>query len=277
MKLSIITINYNNKNGLQKTIDSVISQTFKDFEWIIIDGGSTDGSKELIEKYSSYINYWISEPDKGIYNAMNKGIVQAKGEYLQFLNSGDALYTKTTLDELFKQNLYGDIIYGDVIFIKNDNSQELIRYNKPLSLSYFISGNVINHQASFIKRELFKEQLYNENLKLVSDWEFWILQAIKGSNFQYISQTIVLYDFTGLTSKISNFQKEENELVIKNTSWAIRKDIEELFFLRRKMEDGYIKTISYFSQKGNLQRKIINFTIHILHLIDFINNKLKKE
>ena len=104
MKLSIITINYNNKNGLQKTIDSVISQTFKDFEWIIIDGGSTDGSKELIEKYSQHITYWVSEPDKGIYNAMNKGIKVAKGEYLFFLNSGDYLVQPNTINQIFTQS-----------------------------------------------------------------------------------------------------------------------------------------------------------------------------
>ena len=85
MKLSIITINYNNKEGLQRTIDSVIGQTWHDFEWIIIDGGSKDGSKELIEQYQQYFAYWCSEPDKGVYNAMNKGIKHAQGEYLLFL------------------------------------------------------------------------------------------------------------------------------------------------------------------------------------------------
>ena len=84
MKLSIITINYNNKAGLQRTIDSVICQTCKDFEWIVIDGGSTDGSKQLIEQYQSHFAYWCSEPDNGVYHAMNKGITHAKGEYLLF-------------------------------------------------------------------------------------------------------------------------------------------------------------------------------------------------
>ena len=96
MKLSIITINLNNREGLQKTIESVISQTFRDFEWIVIDGGSTDGSAELIKQYAAHFAYWVSESDKGIYNAMNKGIRQAKGEWLQFLNSGDQLYEETT-------------------------------------------------------------------------------------------------------------------------------------------------------------------------------------
>ena len=104
MKLSIITINFNNHDGLQKTINSVIAQTWKDFEWIIIDGGSTDGSKNLIEQYDKYITYWISESDKGIYNAMNKGIKIARGDYLQFLNSGDYFYNEKVIEKFCNRN-----------------------------------------------------------------------------------------------------------------------------------------------------------------------------
>ena len=89
MKLSIITINYNNREGLKKTINSVINQTFRDFEYILIDGGSEDGSKEIILQHEAQFSYWRSEKDHGIYNAMNKGILAAKGDYLLFLNSGD--------------------------------------------------------------------------------------------------------------------------------------------------------------------------------------------
>lgn len=91
MKLSIITINFNNRDGLQRTINSVLSQSFKDFEWIVIDGGSTDGSRNLLEIYKKYFSYWCSEPDKGVYNAQNKGISVAKGEYMSFMNSGDII------------------------------------------------------------------------------------------------------------------------------------------------------------------------------------------
>ncbi|MDR2910496.1 MAG: glycosyltransferase [Bacteroidales bacterium] len=91
MKLSIITINLNNVAGLQKTIESVVKQTFTDYEYIVIDGGSTDGSADIIKQHANKITYWVSEPDKGIYNAMNKGIRVAKGEYCLFLNSGDWL------------------------------------------------------------------------------------------------------------------------------------------------------------------------------------------
>ena len=100
MTLSIITINYNDVHGLQKTINSVLSQTWKDYEWIIIDGGSTDGSKELIEKYQQHFSFWCSEPDKGIYNAINKGIAHAHGDYIQFLHSGDYLFEPTTLEKV---------------------------------------------------------------------------------------------------------------------------------------------------------------------------------
>ena len=92
-KLSIITINYNNLEGLKRTVESVINQTSKEFEYIVIDGGSNDGSGAYIESKSEHIDYWVSEPDKGIYNAMNKGIAKASGEYLLFLNSGDHLFS----------------------------------------------------------------------------------------------------------------------------------------------------------------------------------------
>ena len=111
-KLSVITINYNNKNGLIKTINSVINQTYKDFEFIIIDGGSTDGSLEVIQEYSGQINYWVSEPDNGIYHAMNKGIVMAKGEYCNFMNSGDCFFDEQVLKNAFSHNLSVDIFIG---------------------------------------------------------------------------------------------------------------------------------------------------------------------
>ena len=99
MKYSIITVNYNNKEGLRNTIESVIHQTYRDFEFIVIDGGSTDGSAEVLKEYDSQITYWVSEKDKGIYNAMNKGIAKATGDYLNFMNSGTASTTKRYYSE----------------------------------------------------------------------------------------------------------------------------------------------------------------------------------
>jgi glycosyltransferase involved in cell wall biosynthesis len=112
--LSIITINYNNRPGLQKTFNSVLGQFYKDFEYIIIDGGSTDGSKELIEKNATAFSYWVSEKDQGIYNAMNKGIIKAKAKYLLFLNSGDFLVDEKSLESISLSSHDEDIICADI-------------------------------------------------------------------------------------------------------------------------------------------------------------------
>ena len=121
-KLSIITINYNNFEGLNRTLKSVINQNLKNFEYIVIDGGSTDGSKELIEKYADKISYWVSEPDRGIYHAMNKGIVKASGEYLLFMNSGDLFYNNFILNEVIDDISKYDLIYFDIL-IRDGNKE----------------------------------------------------------------------------------------------------------------------------------------------------------
>ena len=118
MKYSIITVNFNNKEGLRKTIESVIHQSFCDFEYIVIDGGSTDGSMDIIKEYESHINYWVSEPDKGIYNAMNKGILKAQGDYINFMNSGDCLYDNNVLNNTLPY-LTADIVYGRLFYFKD--------------------------------------------------------------------------------------------------------------------------------------------------------------
>ncbi|MFZ3274524.1 MAG: glycosyltransferase, partial [Lutibacter sp.] len=117
MLLSIITINFNNLEGLKKTMASVLGQTWKEFEYIIIDGGSTDGSAAYIESQSQHLNYWVSESDKGIYNAMNKGIKVAHGEYLLFLNSGDEFYDLEVLEKNNAAIHTEDFVYFDILLI----------------------------------------------------------------------------------------------------------------------------------------------------------------
>ena len=174
MKLSIITINYNNLEGLKRTYDSVVSQTCQDFEWIIIDGGSTDGSREFIEERQDKFAYWCSEPDKGIYNAMNKGIAKATGEYLQFLNSGDNLVDDKVIEEFLTLDWNEDIISGDIIV---DNDETDVRYNPDddvLDIDTMRRG-CIYHPSSYIKKELFDNYgLYDEKLRIVSDWKFFL-------------------------------------------------------------------------------------------------------
>jgi glycosyltransferase involved in cell wall biosynthesis len=211
-KISIITVNYNDKIGLKKTIESVVKQTFVDYEFIIIDGGSTDGSREIIEEYADRISYWVSEPDKGIYNAMNKGIRSATGYFVLFLNSGDIFYDNKVLSEI--DSLIGidfDIYYGDII-VKKQNSQRLKKYPDELSFSYFYT-NALCHQSCFIKRELFYEHFfYNEDYKIYSDGEFFMYTiCCKNVPYKHIDLTISIYDFTGISSnpKFEKLHQEE--------------------------------------------------------------------
>ena len=198
MKLSIITVNLNNRDGLKRTIDSVVSQTFTDYEWIVIDGGSSDGSRELIEQYSDHFAYWCSEPDKGIYNAMNKGIAHAKGEWLQFLNSGDWLFDSGTLERVFTQTFSEEILYGD--FIEYNNGK-YGRYYLPNKISlHYLQYRDINHQSMFINSSKIDKMYYDESIKIVADWHMFISLALKGYSFRHLDFPIVYYDGTGISN-----------------------------------------------------------------------------
>lgn len=174
MKISIITINYNNAIGLEKTILSILNQNYSNFEYIIIDGNSSDGSKDIILKYKEKITYWISEPDNGIYNAMNKGINVAKGEYLLFMNSGDILVNDKNILTICEEKLCQDIIAFDC-FLEKDNTIVGRRTHIENPTFFYVFRNGFKHQSTFIKRSLFEKLgLYNENYKIASDYEFWI-------------------------------------------------------------------------------------------------------
>ena len=201
MKLSIITINYNNRDGLQKTIDSIVSQSFKDFEWIVIDGGSTDGSRELIEQHAERFSYWVSEPDKGVYNAMNKGIVQAKGEYINFMNSGDGFASSTILEEIFSASHTADVLYGYMMRGGLDGEVNNLSMMKPnlTWIDFYQDG--LPHQATFIKRSLFNQfGLYDENLKAVSDWKFFVNAFVyHKTTSEFIPKKIAVYAEGGIS------------------------------------------------------------------------------
>lgn len=169
MKLSVITINYNNRDGLEKTIKSVINQTSKDMEYIIIDGSSTDGSIDVIKRYNDQINYWVSEPDKGIYNAMNKGVNKASGDYCIFMNSGDCFADEVVVEDVLKIGLKTDIVTGGIVFGPNNTFYG----PKSVTLRHFFKKSLA-HQASFIRTSVLREIPYDETLRIVSDWKFFI-------------------------------------------------------------------------------------------------------
>ena len=205
IKVSIITINYNNDRGLEETMKSVFSQTFRDYEYIIIDGGSTDGSREMIRQSSDKLHYWVSEKDGGVYNAMNKGIAKASGEYCYFLNSGDYLWSADVLEKVFAMSSGEDIVYGNMIHGRSETVEHGL---KDVTFFDFFTGSIY-HQSAFIKTSLFQTVgPYNESLKVVSDWEFFIKAIfLHHCSLKYVNVDVALYEVGGLS-----FQNLENNL-----------------------------------------------------------------
>lgn len=211
-KLSIITINYNNREGLEKTIKSVIEQTTHDFEYIIIDGGSTDGSVEVIKEYEKYIDYWVSEPDNGIYNAMNKGVRVAHGDYCQFLNSGDWLFSNFVIEKIINYlNFDIDIIIGYIHHYKKNKIFNRSYILNPINttLNKLITTSLA-HQGSFIKTKLLKKIPYDENMKSVGDWNFYIDAYLAHAKFAHLDFDIAYFE-PGGTSKDGEFAIQEGE------------------------------------------------------------------
>ncbi|WDF62873.1 glycosyltransferase family 2 protein [Flavobacterium sp. KACC 22763] len=241
--LSIITINYNNKIGLEKTIQSVISQTFKDIEYIVIDGGSKDGSKEYIETQKDFIYYWISEPDKGIFNAMNKGIEVSSGEYLLFLNSGDSLNLNTSLDDFINhEGFHGDIVYGDYKF---ENGQKIFPdYLTP----FFFVRTSLPHQSTFFRRKVFDEMgFYNEKYKIVSDREFFIKCFLRNRfTFTHINYLLTLYDLSGISNNSLHKEEQasENERMFRENYGIFYEDYKNMICLQRELNQVKKQTIS---------------------------------
>lgn len=247
-KLSIITINFNNSFGLQKTIQSVIEQTYSDFEFIVIDGGSSDSSVDVIKQYADKIAYWESEPDKGIYHAMNKGIKKAKGEYCLFLNSGDYLVNNDVLKNVYQELVDEDIIYGNGRREIADKTTVLVEMPSTLTLDYF-SSNSLFHPSTFIKRTLFDTYgLYNESNKIVSDWEFFIKTImIHDVSVKKIVVEIAVVEEGGISRTPDAKQMLNNEIdsVLKRYfSRYIISLIREYKILKHKDNLSFMKKIS---------------------------------
>lgn len=225
-KVSVITVNLNNAEGLERTIKSIETQTWQDFEFIIVDGASTDGSAELI-KECKRVDYCISEKDKGVYSAMNKGIRAAKGDFVIFLNSGDWFHSEEALNnvkELFDSHY--DIIYGNNYDVY-PKEKVLKKYPSELTFNFFYTSSLC-HQSTFIRKQLFNDIFYyNEEYKIASDWEFFVYAiCYKGVNYKYVNEVVCCYDMTGISSNLSNRKQslDERGLTISKYFKAFEKD-----------------------------------------------------
>ena len=206
MTISIITINRNNRDGLFKTIKSVVSQTFSPDEFIVIDGASNDGSADLLSEYSDHITYSVSEPDKGIYNAMNKGVAAAQGEYCIFMNSGDCFCDPDVIRRLKESGMGADIICGNARILEDPP-----RIKKPfeeITLRALYNGSIC-HQSALIRTRLLREHPYDESLKIVADRKFF-LQALvlDGASYATVDINVVDYDINGFSAR-NRFESEQ--------------------------------------------------------------------
>ena len=228
MKLSIITINWNDATGLEKTMQSVVSQTFKEFEYIVVDGASSDNSVEVIKSFELQFAHlsWVSEPDSGIYNAMNKGIRMASGDYIQILNSGDCLaavdVTECMLEALDKMGS-PSILYGNMIKCYPDGRRYVDRSMEGREITFlsFYLGT-LNHDPTYIRRDLFEKYgYYDESLKIVSDWKWFMQAIIEGEEeAKYVDINVTLFDMTGVSESNAALVKEEREQVLRQTYHA---------------------------------------------------------
>jgi len=220
--LSIITVCFNEAARIALTCDSIVKQTFQEFEWIVIDGGSTDGTLDILKQYAHRMNYFVSEPDRGIYHAMNKGIAQAHGTYLLFLNGGDYLHEFDTLSTVFNshQSFEADLLHGDLLF---ERPTGLKRYAPDSTNPYdMLVKRTFPHPATFIKRGLFERYgLYNDSLKIAADLEFFLRVLVsnkqrKQHSVKHLPVVIAVFENSeGISSKNREQRLAESTMVRK--------------------------------------------------------------
>lgn len=209
--LSVITINLNNREGLDTTINSIVTQTaFSNVEYIVIDGGSNDGSVDVIKQYDNYITYWVSEPDKGIYNAMNKAIDKATAPYTIFINSGDYLFENNTLQDIIPL-LKQDIVYGDLCIHKTNGKTFHKQYIDNIPVDYF-TYEAIPHEAAFVRTQLYKQYRFNEEYSVIADQVFFHQTIIRDKHtYKHVDNIITHFMLGGVSSDAEQVKTQRNK------------------------------------------------------------------
>ncbi|WP_181390593.1 glycosyltransferase family 2 protein [Sphingobacterium athyrii] len=248
VKFSVITINYNNCKGLELTINSVVNQRYKKFQFIVIDGGSNDGSLETLATYQDQIDNIVSERDQGVYDAMNKGIMLAKGDYLIFMNSGDTFYDDGTL-AIYDERVdgQGDVYYGNTLGLYDSGESLDLIQPAQLTLSFWLFSS-LNHQSTAIKRSLFFQYgFYDCRFKITSDWQFFMNLFFQHQlSFIYIDDFLAKYDLHGISSDSSYAVAHTRE----------REDFIENFYPYFWREYIALKDLKYLENKS---RRLIHF------------------
>lgn len=261
IKVSIITVNFNNVGGLKDTIESVLSQTYTNYEYIIIDGGSNDESKNIIEHHSNSLAYWCSEKDGGIYWGMNKGLKHATGEYVIFLNSGDCFVNNKVLERVFSYaDFTEDLIVGRQLYVMKSGRRSKSRRINPNEIdSYFFFGNTLPHQCTFIKRLLFNklDGGYCTDYKIVSDWIFWYRAVTEQkATIRCVNFLISTMQPGGISSSPEGWRSEVVHFLMNKIDKFTEKDWYEII---DKCNKSYQLTCATRNELGRLLVKIAKF------------------
>lgn len=240
--ISVITVVYNSVSTIEETIMSVINQTYSNIEYIVIDGGSTDGTVDIIKKYHEHISYWVSEPDKGIYDAMNKGIKVSTGEWGHFLNSGDVYASVDSLMQIIDHCSTiknADVIYGNLI-CKYDFGRLLL---KPAPLEHFEHYFPISHPATLVRLKILKNTLFDINLRIVAD--FKQLRQLYYGNYKFVYFPMALVQFDAITG-ISSTKHALHYLEIKEVLCEEKRLWTKINFAMLLMKEKIGIKLSYF-------------------------------
>lgn len=255
MKLSIITINYNEASALQQTINSVRSQTYQDYEHIIIDGGSTDESVDIVKNYAAEypVLKWGSEKDGGVYDAQNKGVKRAEGEYCFFLNAGDVFASAQVLEKMLSMPTQADLLYGNLIVVQEGKH---VRFCKGVEQPTFLDlyNSCLKHQATFIKRSLFERfGVYDASLRIVADWEWFFRVAAFHDDviLEYRNVDIAEFDNNGISSRSPQLCKEERQLVLNR-------------YMSQRMQEDYLLLTKYRNVRYGAKSKLFDTMFRII-------------
>ncbi len=252
--VSIVTVVFNGEEFLEETIQSVINQSYNNIEYIIIDGGSTDNTVEIIKKYENRISHWISEKDSGIYDAMNKGILQSSGDVIGIINSGDSYNLNTIQLVVDSYKTYGsDFFYfGNVNLINNNKKSKEVRSVNTNSFFFMRSGMSIPHPAVFVPSKVYKKcGLFRLNYSIVSDYDF-LYRLTKVCNIKYIYLNKILANFKdgGISSNVKKVVFESHYMRINNGMPYIESGI----YLLKALLFYYISVFLHFLNFGFVLR-----------------------
>ena len=281
-KISVITINRNNRDGLRKTMQSVLEQDFDNFEYIVVDGASDDGSVEVIKEYEERFKQqgriafqYESKPDKGIFNAMNKGILKSNGEYLLFLNSGDYLVAGNVLSSFARFNTIEDYVSGNII-IELDGKQQVRKTPEKVDFLFFFN-NSLHHQATFIRKRVFDIYgLYNEENKVKSDWEHSLRSLVVGkATYRHIEQLVSFFDISGVSSQQAYVDLKQQEQ--RRVYLSIMPDyvLDTLFYYREELTKAQTK-IRLCDEYLTMKQGKFGIVIRFILWFKSLHRKLKR-